>query len=87
MDGSYLSRESKRLGARPRVLISFLRSRWITPSLFSREDIVDEYTLCEKDANAEAILQKHWNSFIKEDDFRKIREVGFNMVRIGIGCE
>lgn len=67
---------------------------WITPSIFDaanknrpEKDIVDEYTLSEKlgpDA-ALAVLRKHWDSFVTWQDFNKIKDAGFNIVRIPIG--
>ncbi|PSN66662.1 glycoside hydrolase [Corynespora cassiicola Philippines] len=63
---------------------------WITPSVFEglgRQDVVDEYTLGEKlgqDA-ASQILKKHWDSWATYDDFKKIADSGFNLVRIPIG--
>ncbi|KAI4631707.1 uncharacterized protein J4E87_002413 [Alternaria ethzedia] len=67
---------------------------WITPSIFDganqgrpQRDIVDEYTLGEKlgrDA-AGSILRKHWDSFVSWHDFNKIKQSGFNVVRIPIG--
>jgi glucan 1,3-beta-glucosidase len=65
-------------------------SSWITPSIFDntgRDDIVDEYTLGEKlghDA-ALAILRKHWDTWATWQDFNKIKQSGFNMVRIPVG--
>lgn len=35
--------------------------------------------------DAQDILQKHWNDFVKKDDFKKIYDYGFNVVRIPIG--
>ncbi|KAF2260239.1 exo-1,3-beta-glucanase [Lojkania enalia] len=63
---------------------------WITPSVFDntgRADIVDEYTLGQylgHDA-ALAILRKHWDSWATWQDFNKIKQSGFNLVRIPIG--
>ncbi|KAH9880942.1 hypothetical protein IAQ61_001236 [Plenodomus lingam] len=67
---------------------------WITPSIFDnanrnrpQKDIVDEYTLAEKlgpDA-ALAVLRKHWDTFVTWQDFNKIKQAGFNIVRIPIG--
>lgn len=67
---------------------------WITPSLFDsananrpQKDIVDEYTLGEKlgrDA-ALSILRKHWDSWVRWEDFNKIKQSGFNVVRIPVG--
>jgi len=67
---------------------------WITPSLYDRanqnrpqKDIVDEYTLGQKlghDA-AMALLRDHWNTWVRWEDFNKIKQSGFNVVRIPIG--
>lgn len=61
---------------------------WITPSIFQNLDgsVVDEWTLCEKVPNASDILRKHWDSWVSLQDFQKIKEAGFNTVRIPIGC-
>ncbi|KAI4290280.1 MAG: hypothetical protein L6R35_000443 [Caloplaca aegaea] len=60
---------------------------WITPSIFQALDgsVVDEYTLCEKVGNASDILKQHWDSFVSLRDFQKIKNAGFNTVRIPIG--
>ncbi|KAF2820460.1 glucan 1,3-beta-glucosidase precursor [Ophiobolus disseminans] len=67
---------------------------WITPSIFDaanrnrqQQDIVDEYTLCEKlgQDSALKILQKHWTSWVTWHDFNKIKQSGFNVVRIPVG--
>ncbi|KAI8933914.1 hypothetical protein NX059_009607 [Plenodomus lindquistii] len=67
---------------------------WITPSIFDAanknrktKEIVDEYTLSQKlgpDA-ALKVLRKHWDSFVTWQDFNKIKQAGFNIVRIPIG--
>jgi glucan 1,3-beta-glucosidase len=66
----------------------FVLEPWITPSMFEKhDDAVDEYTLTKslgKD-QAKSILTDHWNSWITEDDFRKIADAGLNHVRIPIG--
>jgi glucan 1,3-beta-glucosidase len=64
-------------------------SRWITPSIFQAQDgtVVDEWTLCEKVANAEEILKVHWDSWVTRADFDKIKDAGFNTVRVPIGCQ
>jgi glucan 1,3-beta-glucosidase len=46
-----------------------------------------EYTLAEKlghDA-ALSILRKHWDTFTRFEDFNKIKQAGFNVVRIPVG--
>jgi len=63
---------------------------WITPSFFEnlgRTDIIDEFTLGQKlglDA-ALPILKKHWDTWVTWNDFKKIADSGFNLVRIPIG--
>lgn len=68
--------------------------KWITPSIFDnvnqnrpQKDIVDEYTLGEKlgEDAALSILRKHWDTFATWQDFNKIKQSGFNVVRIPIG--
>ena len=64
----------------------FVLEKWMTPSLFEGLDAVDETTFClELGEKAETRLKKHWETFITEDDFKWIREVGLNSVRIPIG--
>lgn len=64
---------------------------FITPSLFDqfpKEDkVVDEWTLCEKLGSREAYrqLQLHYETFITEEDFKTIAEMGFDHVRIPTG--
>ncbi|GAV51239.1 hypothetical protein ZYGR_0AD04220 [Zygosaccharomyces rouxii] len=74
---------------------------YITPSLFEDAQtladngtshnndsaIVDEFTLCKVLGyeDAKKLLEKHFNSWITENDFKQIREDGFNLVRLPIG--
>lgn len=64
---------------------------FITPSLFEqfseKEGVVDEWTLCAKLGPHEAYkqLQRHYETFITEEDFKKIAEMGFDHVRIPTG--
>ncbi|PQE18820.1 glycoside hydrolase family 5 protein [Rutstroemia sp. NJR-2017a WRK4] len=64
---------------------------WITPSIFQSVDqslgIVDEFTLTAQLGPEKAleILQPHWDSWCTLDDFQKIANAGFNLVRIPIG--
>ena len=46
---------------------------------------MDEWTLCQNEANAASILQSHWASWTGLADFQKIAGAGFNLVRIPIG--
>jgi glucan 1,3-beta-glucosidase len=58
---------------------------FITPSLFDWDSsLVDEYTLCTKlgPQNASATLEKHYSTFITEDDFKTIASAGLDHVRI-----
>ena len=48
---------------------------------------MDEYSFCQKNSDAESKLQKHWQSWITKKDFQEIHDIGFNMVRIPIGCK
>jgi glucan 1,3-beta-glucosidase len=65
---------------------------FITPSIFESHStsdypVVDEWTLCEKlgqQACAD-VLKSHWESFVSLDDFWKIKNSGFNLVRIPVG--
>lgn len=61
---------------------------WITPSIFQKlSGVVDEYTLGQTlghDA-ALAVLREHWDTWCTWQDFNKIKQAGFNVVRIPIG--
>ncbi len=60
--------------------------KWMTPSLFEGMKATDETTWCvELGTNAEAILKKHWDTWIVEDDFKWIADHGLNVVRIPVG--
>jgi glucan 1,3-beta-glucosidase len=64
---------------------------WITPSFFSSyssaEDIVDEWTLSQKLGadGAKTALEKHYATFITEQDFIDIAKAGLDHVRIPYG--
>ena len=54
---------------------------WITPSLFDNTcnpNIIDEWTFAQLQdrATATAALQRHWSTFISEDDFAQIAAAG-----------
>ncbi|KAK6454506.1 glycoside hydrolase superfamily [Scheffersomyces xylosifermentans] len=66
---------------------------WIMPSLFddvfvmTGKQPVDEYTLATilgKNRTRE-YLENHWNTFYTEQDFKEIKSLGLNLVRIPIG--
>lgn len=63
---------------------------WITPSVFDnvgRPEVVDEYTLGQTLGHDAAldVLRKHWDTWCTWQDFKKIKDAGFNAVRIPIG--
>jgi glucan 1,3-beta-glucosidase len=58
---------------------------WITPSMFSgySSDVIDEYTLTkELGTSAGDVLEKHYATFVTEQDFIDIRDAGLDHVRI-----
>jgi glucan 1,3-beta-glucosidase len=58
---------------------------FITPSLFdSASGLVDEYSICVSlgPKAAAATLEKHYSTFITEDDFKSIADAGLDHVRI-----
>jgi glucan 1,3-beta-glucosidase len=67
--------------------------RFITPSIFEKHNSVDwpvydEWTLCEKLGGKDGctdVLKPHWESFVSLNDFWKIKDAGFNVVRIPVG--
>lgn len=59
---------------------------WITPSIFEKYQVPDEYSLGQKLGDgAKSVLQAHWASWIHESDFKAIAAAGMNHVRIPIG--
>lgn len=56
----------------------------MTPSLFEGTDAVDEYTFMQT-PGATKKLREHHKTFIKEEDFKWLRDAGVNAVRIPIG--
>lgn len=64
---------------------------FITPSMFTRfsrvENVVDEWTLSDQlgPGKAKATLEQHYASFIRRSDFSRIRDAGFDHVRIPFG--
>ena len=65
---------------------------FITPSIFESHStpdypVIDEWTLCEKLGRQGCYdtLKPHWDSFVSLQDFQKIRDSGFNVVRIPVG--
>ena len=64
---------------------------WITPSLFEQfkpeDGVMDQWAFCAKlgPEEARAQLQKHWDTWVTEDDIRTLSESGITHVRIPIG--
>lgn len=63
---------------------------WITPSLYSNNSVksgTGEWGFCEAlgKAKCETVMQKHWDTWIVEEDIKKIAAAGFNHVRIPVG--
>ncbi|KAF9190558.1 hypothetical protein BGZ51_008496 [Haplosporangium sp. Z 767] len=63
---------------------------FITPSLFDpyvKDGVVDEYTLCKHlgPEASKALLEKHYATWVTEETFIRIRDLGLNHVRIPIG--
>ncbi|KAG0318902.1 exo-1,3-beta-glucanase [Podila horticola] len=69
----------------------FVLEPWITPSLFSEwasnQTVVDEYTYCSVLGKEEcsARLQKHWKTWVTEDDIHALSSYGLTSLRIPIG--
>jgi glucan 1,3-beta-glucosidase len=60
--------------------------KWMTPSLFEGLKAEDETNFClELGTKAEARIREHWDTFITEEDFKWIKNVGLNTVRIPFG--
>lgn len=59
---------------------------FITPSFFddySSGDVVDEYTLTSRlGSQATQLIEKHYATFITEQDFKEIKDAGMDHVRI-----
>ena len=61
---------------------------WITPSLFDNTGdsrVIDEWTFGQYVGDAESRLQRHWATWITEQDIIDIANAGLNHVRIPIG--
>ena len=58
--------------------------RWMTPSLFADTDARDEYTFMQTPGAREK-LREHQKNFIRESDFKWLRDNGIEAVRIPVG--
>jgi glucan 1,3-beta-glucosidase len=70
------------------LFLTLICPRFITPSIFeshstSEWPVVDEWTLCEKLGQQACVdvLKPHWDNFASLNDFWKIKNAGFNLVR------
>jgi len=60
--------------------------KWMTPSLFAGLKAEDETSYCvELGENAAFALKQHWQTFITEQDFAWLAQIGINAVRIPVG--
>lgn len=60
--------------------------KWMTPSLFADLQALDETSFCvELGDKAGDRLRQHWQSFITEQDFAWLAQIGINAVRIPVG--
>ncbi|KAI0093534.1 glycoside hydrolase [Irpex rosettiformis] len=68
----------------------FVHEAWMTPSLFtcaadnqiSEVDIAHGWQSVE---GARSVLERHWDTFITEEDFGYLESIGINTVRLPIG--
>ena len=72
----------------------FVLESWMAPSMFScasggksaEYDFVNGYgTSNDGLQSARATLEKHWDTWVTEDDFKSMKSVGVNTVRMPIG--
>lgn len=61
--------------------------KWMDSSIFTQHapNAVDEWTFSEQASNPGQALQNHWNTWITENDFKKMASVNVNMIRIPVG--
>ena len=58
--------------------------KWMTPTLFAGTSAIDEYTFMQTQG-ARGKLREHQKNFIRESDFRWLRDNGVQAVRIPVG--
>ncbi|KAF8313071.1 glycoside hydrolase [Clavulina sp. PMI_390] len=63
----------------------FTLERWIAESVFEGVSGSSELDVVEKAGNAKERLERHWDEWMREEDWVWIKERGFNTVRIPIG--
>ena len=63
----------------------FVCEKWITPGPFRGAASPGESDLdIAKGKDAKRNLEQHWDSFIREDDWKWIKDHGFNSVRLPV---
>ncbi len=63
----------------------FVLESWMSPELFDGiDDAHDETTWIINNPNAEADLIEHWETFITEEDFQFLSEIGIDYIRLPI---
>ncbi|TFK27355.1 cytoplasm protein [Coprinopsis marcescibilis] len=68
----------------------FVHEKWMTPSPFlcAAGDAISEIDIAYGWGNtsaARSVLERHWDTFITESDFKYLSNVGINTVRLPIG--
>ena len=61
--------------------------RWMDSSIFDQNapNAQDEWNFCKQASNPTQALQSHWNSWVTEDDFKRLQAVKVNHIRIPVG--
>ncbi|KAG8726132.1 Glucan 1,3-beta-glucosidase 3, partial [Ceratobasidium sp. 423] len=68
----------------------FVQENWMNPSIVRcatgpKASELDVATGWGNSGSARAVLEKHWDTWITEDDFAWLQQIGINTVRIPIG--
>ncbi|KAG8899825.1 Glucan 1,3-beta-glucosidase 3 [Tulasnella sp. 408] len=68
----------------------FVHEAWMVPSVFTcaagkQDSEIDLASGWEGVENAKKVLEKHWDTFITEDDFKYLAKIGINTVRLPLG--
>jgi glucan 1,3-beta-glucosidase len=61
--------------------------RWMDASIFEQyaPNAQDEWTFCKDAANPTQALKAHWDSWVTEDDFKRLQAIKANHIRIPVG--
>ncbi len=66
----------------------FVQERWICEDTFRYAESPRQSDLdIARGTNAKEVLEGHWDTWIEEEDWRWLRERGFNSVRIPVSSE